>query len=81
MLRSTGRRGGGRRERERERELLFERETEHLWLRQLMHGIGRDPFAREFIRKVRAQRKVTGDGPNRKQDHISILFKCIPVLF
>ena len=34
------------RERERERELLFERETEHLWLRQLMHGIGRDPFAR-----------------------------------
>ena len=25
---------------ERERELLFERETEHLWLRQLMHGIG-----------------------------------------
>ena len=69
------------RERERERELLFERETEHLWLRQLMHGIGRDPFAREFIRKVRAQRKVTGGGPNRKQDHISTLFKCIPVLF
>ena len=26
------------REREREREFLFERETEHLWLRQLMHG-------------------------------------------
>ena len=33
-------------QRERERELLFERETEHLWLRQLIHGIGRDPFAR-----------------------------------
>ena len=30
-------------ERERERELLFERETEHLWLRQLMHGIGGGP--------------------------------------
>ena len=27
-------------------QLLFERETEHLWLRQLIHGIGRDPFAR-----------------------------------
>ena len=26
---------------------LFKRETEHLWLRQLIHGIGRDPFARE----------------------------------
>ena len=26
--------------------LLFKRETEHLWLRQLIHGIGRDPFAR-----------------------------------
>ena len=26
--------------------LLFKRETEHLCLRQLMHGIGRDPFAR-----------------------------------
>ena len=25
---------------------LSKRETEHLWLRQLMHGIGRDPFAR-----------------------------------
>ena len=25
---------------------LFKRETEHLRLRQLMHGIGRDPFAR-----------------------------------
>ena len=36
-------------ERERERERLFERETEHLWLRQLTHGIGgRDPpLARE----------------------------------
>ena len=31
------------RERERERELLFKRETEHLWLRQLMHGIGGGP--------------------------------------
>ena len=31
------------REREREREFLFERETEHLWLRQLMHGIGEGP--------------------------------------
>ena len=32
---------------EREREsCLFKRETEHLWLRQLMHGVGRDPFAR-----------------------------------
>ena len=29
-----------RREREREREFLFERETEHLWLRQLMRGDG-----------------------------------------
>ena len=25
---------------------LFKRETEHLCLRQLIHGIGRDPFAR-----------------------------------
>ena len=25
---------------------LFKRETEHLWLRQPMHGIGRDPFRR-----------------------------------
>ena len=25
---------------------LFKRETENLCLRQLMHGIGRDPFAR-----------------------------------
>ena len=25
---------------------LLKRETEHLWLRQLMHGIGRDPFRR-----------------------------------
>ena len=33
-------RDGSRAEREREREFLFERETEHLWLRQLMHGIG-----------------------------------------
>ena len=33
-------------QRERERELLFKRETENLCLRQLMHGIGRDPFAR-----------------------------------
>jgi hypothetical protein len=33
----------GEREREREREFLFERETEHLWLRQLMHGIGEGP--------------------------------------
>ena len=32
-----------RRERERERELLLKRETEHLWLRQLMHGIGGGP--------------------------------------
>ena len=31
------------RERERERELLLKRETEHLWLRQLMHGIGGGP--------------------------------------
>ena len=31
------------RHREREREFLFERETEHLWLRQLMHGIGEGP--------------------------------------
>ena len=30
-------------ERERERELLFKRETEHLCIRQLIHGIGRDP--------------------------------------
>ena len=30
----------------RPRDLLFDRETEHLCLRQLMHGIGRDPFAR-----------------------------------
>ena len=38
-------RGNPDREREREREsCLFKRETEHLWLRQLMHGIGRDPF-------------------------------------
>jgi hypothetical protein len=28
---------------ERERELLLKRETEHLWLRQLMHGIGGGP--------------------------------------
>ena len=34
--------------RDREREsTLFKRETEHLCLRQLIHGIGRDPFARE----------------------------------
>ena len=33
-------------QRERGRERLFERETEHLWLRQPMHGIGRDPFRR-----------------------------------
>ena len=26
---------------------LLKREIEHLWLRQLIHGIGRDPFARE----------------------------------
>ena len=26
---------------------LFERETEHLCLRQPIHGIERDPFARE----------------------------------
>ena len=40
-----------KRERERERELLFERETEHLWLRQLMHGIGEGPRwpARETV--------------------------------
>ena len=37
---------GGRWPTERERELLFKRETEHLWLRQLIHGIGRDPFTR-----------------------------------
>ena len=38
----------GGRERERERESsLFKRETEHLCLRQPIHGIGRDPFARE----------------------------------
>ena len=29
------------------RESLFKRDTEHLWLRQPIHGIGRDPFARE----------------------------------
>ena len=35
------------REREREREGgLFKRETEHLYLRPPIHGIGRDPFAR-----------------------------------
>ena len=37
------------RERERERERvsdLFKRETEHLYLRSPIHGIGRDPFAR-----------------------------------
>ena len=28
------------------RQCLFKRETEHLWLRQLTHGIGRAPFAR-----------------------------------
>ena len=34
--------------------LLFKRETEHLCLRQLMHGIGRDPFARAVTtRRVR----------------------------
>ena len=38
----------GQREREREREsTLFKRETEHLCLRQPIHGIGRDPFSRE----------------------------------
>ena len=31
------------REREREREHLFKRETEHLCLRQLIHGIGGGP--------------------------------------
>ena len=38
--------GTGERERERERELLLQREPEHLSVRQLIHGIGRDPFAR-----------------------------------
>ena len=37
-------RGGDRAE--RERELFIQEGTEHLWLRQLIHGIGRDPFAR-----------------------------------
>ena len=27
--------------------ILFKRETEHLYQRPLIHGIGRDPFARE----------------------------------
>ena len=34
-------------ERERARARLFKRETEHLCPRQPIHGIGRDPFARE----------------------------------
>ena len=41
MYESAG--SGHERERERERELLLKRETEHLWLRQLMHGIGGGP--------------------------------------
>ena len=46
-MRETTEQGEGgkerERERERERELLLKRETEHLWLRQLMHGIGGGP--------------------------------------
>ena len=46
-MRETTEQGEGgkerERERERERELLLKRETEHRWLRQLMHGIGGGP--------------------------------------
>ena len=42
-------RDGSRAEREREREFLFEREPEHLWLRQLMHGIGERERERDKI--------------------------------
>ena len=49
LLRESGGAGTGlrsarnQREREREREHLFKRETEHLCLRQLIHGIGGGP--------------------------------------
>ena len=36
----------GQRGRGGERTDFFKRETEHLCLRQLIHGTGRDPFAR-----------------------------------
>ena len=45
-LRKVVRNLAHKRERERERG-LFKRETEHLYERPPIHGIGRDPLARE----------------------------------
>ena len=59
------------RERERERELLFKRETEHLWLRQLIHGRD-DNTSVDYRRRRRASAcSVVEQGPLRSTKALS----------